>query len=197
MKMCPERSTTMPVADFAAIVLLAPDGRPSSTPRQFEAKVEANSQTIAAVLTVVATIVSAGLSAFLGAWLALRRYRSERWFDRKLAMYTAVFDAMNELYEEMDQLMDEEIHPNVGLTPKYRTALATASAKARLRLRKASRLGAFTISREAEAILVRLLGQLDQAVGEEGYFDILDKRAATISAGLAELKTAARRDLNS
>jgi hypothetical protein len=114
-----------------------------------------------------------------------------------MATYAAVFDAMNELSEEIDQLLDEEINrPLVVISPAQRTALAKTSATARLHLRKASRIGSFTISREAEAILVRMLEQLNRAVREDSYFAHLDATGAAIDKAIADLKAAARRDLN-
>jgi hypothetical protein len=158
--------------------------------------VAVDSQVVSAALTLAGTIIAAFLAAFLGAVLALRRHRSEQWFDRKMETYAAIFDAMNELSEEIDQLLDEEMRPNFVVTPEHRTALATASAKARRHLRKASRIGSFTISPEAEAILVRMLKQLDLAVNEQTYFQHLDRNGAAIDAAIAELKIAARQDLN-
>jgi hypothetical protein len=137
-----------------------------------------------------------GLSAFWGARWAVRQHRSEQRFDRKLATYAAVFDAMNELSEEIDQLLDEKVNqPLVALTPAHRTTLARASANARLHLRKAARIGSFTISPEAEAILSQMLEQLNRA-GDESFFQHLDTKGAAIDAAIAKLKEAARRDLN-
>jgi hypothetical protein len=102
-----------------------------------------DSQIIAAVIAAGAALVVPGFSAFLGVRLAMRQHRSQQWFDRKMATYAAIFEALNELSEEIDQLLDEEMNkPTVGITPGHRMALAKASAKARLQLRKASRIGA-------------------------------------------------------
>src|SRR5260370_13779618 len=102
-----------------------------------------------------------------------------------MATYSAIFEALNELSEEIDQLLDEEMNkPEVAITPGHRTALAQASAKARLQLRKASRIGAFAISRDAEAILKGMLEQLNKAAIEKTYFDHLDSAGAAIDAAI-------------
>jgi hypothetical protein len=147
------------------------------------------------VITVTATVVTAGLSAFLGAWLASRRYRAERLWDEKLKVYSAVFDAMNELAEGLDQLLDEATRPNYFITPEHRTTLTESAAAARTGLRRASRIGSFTISERSEAILRELVAELDRAIGEKTYFDSIDSSAAGIQRTLAELKKCARQDI--
>src|SRR5271163_4207117 len=117
-----------------------------------------------AIISALATVVAAGGAAFLGAWPSPRRHRSEQLWDRKLAVYTGIFNAVNDMQEEYDALWDEETQSNTFITPEYRTALAEATAKARAELRKQSRIGSFLISEAAERSLKTLLAELARII---------------------------------
>jgi hypothetical protein len=89
----------------------------------------ADGNLIASTITALATVAAAGGAAFVGVWLGPRRYRSEHMWDEKFKTYTLIFDSMNHLLEEIDHLLDEEMHDNVGLTPGFRSELPTRPAK--------------------------------------------------------------------
>jgi hypothetical protein len=155
----------------------------------------ADSSLIASTITALATVAAAGGAAFVGVWLGPRRYRSEHMWDEKFKTYTLIFDSMNHLLEEIEHLLDEEIHDNVGLTPGFRSELAETSGKARAELRRQARIGSFIICKEAEELIAKLLSALDKAAADKTYFDHIDRNGAAISAAAKELKTVARRDL--
>ena len=66
------------------------------------------------------------------------------------------FNAINDMQEEFDALFDEGTKDNTFITPEYRTALVTATAKACTELRKRSRVGSFIISEAAGKLLCEL-----------------------------------------
>jgi len=103
---------------------------------------------------------------------------------------------MNTVSEELDHLLNEEVRENYVITPGFRTALTEASSDARVKLRKAARIGAFTISKDSEKILSSLIEELERPGQSDTYFDHIDRSAALISQSLKNLKKAARRDLD-
>ena len=132
----------------------------------------------------------------LTAWFALSRFRSEKWWERKAETYASIFDAMDALIEEVDQLYDEEIsHNTVVITPEYRTKLAVAAGEARRQIRRASRIGAFLLSDDAEGTLVILLNNLEHAKQAKSYFDHLDSNYGALKNALDVLKRQAKTDL--
>lgn len=131
----------------------------------------------------------------LTAWFALHRFRSEKWWERKAKTYSAIFNAMDDLLEEVDLLTDEEITHNNFITPAHRTKLAKAAGEARRQIRKASRIGSFLLSKKSEKILVKLLKNLERVRTEKTYFEHLDANWGALTDALDDLKRAARRDL--
>jgi hypothetical protein len=102
-----------------------------------------------AMIEILKSLIGAtgGAAAIvLTAWFALRRFRSEKWWERKAETYAAIFDAMDNLLEEVDLLTDEEMTRSNAITPEHRTKLAEAAGEARRQIRKASRVGSFLLS---------------------------------------------------
>jgi hypothetical protein len=130
----------------------------------------------------------------LTAWFALRRFRSEKWWERKADTYAAIFEAMDNLLEEVDLLTDEEITRNV-ITPEHRTKLAEVAGLARRQIRKASRVGSFLLSEQSERILVSLLENLERARSERDYFSHLDANWGILIEALNKLKREAKAGL--
>jgi hypothetical protein len=62
-----------------------------------------------AIIAALVTVAAAGGAAFLGAWFSPRRHRSEQLWDRKLEVYTRIFNAINDMQEEYEALLDEEV----------------------------------------------------------------------------------------
>ena len=105
------------------------------------------------------------------------------------------FNAINDMKEEFDALFDEGTKDNTFITPEYRTALVTTTAKARTELRKQSRVGSFIISEAAGKLLRELLTEMDRSGIDKSYFDRIDRNAAAIASTANKLKVGARRDM--
>src|SRR5882757_10898790 len=94
------------------------------------------------------TLVVAVVSSLLAVRLALRRFYSEKWWERKSAAYTAIIESMHHLREHADTHLvfatkDREL-PAEGeelLDRNLRQAMAD--------LRKHRDVGSFVISEEA------------------------------------------------
>jgi hypothetical protein len=107
-------------------------------------------------------IVGSAVAAFVGSWFGLRRFRSERWWERKVEAYTAIFNAMNNLLEEIHHLWNAELY-GTKLPDDPEESLRKAVSTAWPEIRKQVRLGAFLLSEEAEKTLADLLKKLEAA----------------------------------
>jgi len=115
-------------------------------------------------------------------------------WEEKLRIYTALFDALNDLCEENDQLWKAEVSGRQ--LPKARQdALSEAALKAWPEVSKQARIGAFIFSDKAAAALATLMKEVEKAGSEDSYFEHIDKTGGALNRAVTVLRKAARADL--
>jgi hypothetical protein len=147
----------------------------------------------------IAGFVSGTPIAIFTAWItvkfALRRFQSERWFDRRLDAYTKVIESLHSMKlcterqiqaaargHELSKDTEDE------LVATYRRGLAD--------LRRLTDMGALIFSPEAIIKLDTLNLELKEASDAAAWWDHLAAEGAAISRCLKELRIIAQRDLN-
>lgn len=98
--------------------------------------------------TLASQVVVAALTAFITVKLALRRFYSEKWWERKLAAYTTVIEALSHILNFIDREA-ESYFRGEELSEERQAELATLSHKGRDELARAASLGTFLISQQA------------------------------------------------
>lgn len=144
--------------------------------------------------TIITGVVVGSLTALATALFAFKKFRSEGLWKQKFDTYTSLFEAMNELMEEVDQLLDAEMLRR-EVAPDRRAALEESARKARHQVRKISRIGSFILSDESQEILVGLLKELEKASNAHSYFEHLDESYGALKRAIDALKMEARKDL--
>lgn len=147
------------------------------------------------LLNILAGIPVAVLTAWLTVKLSLGRFRSEKWFERRLDSYTKVIEALHFMKHCTETEMRAEVQGH-EIEEKAKTELLTSYAKGRSDLRRLTDMGALIFSPAAVALLDTLNSELLEASGAPSYWEHLDAEGAAISKCLSALRTIAKRDLN-
>jgi hypothetical protein len=130
--------------------------------------------------------------------LALRRFYSEKWWERKSAAYTVIIESMHHLREHADTNLIFESR-GVPLTKDGEQELELKLKQAIADLRKHRDIGSFVISKEATSILNSLFLELDKSVeiGRlKSYVEYLDYRVGALDQALAKMRDVAKTDLS-
>jgi hypothetical protein len=152
---------------------------------------------------LVLAIASAIVSALITVHLALKRFRAERWWERKADAYSAIIEALHHMKRGIgDDLRGiEQNRPppdderDKELTARY--------AKASDEVHKAADLGSFLLSDQASEALKELMDGLRQAHEDalvdgmypDAYIGLSGQLKA-IEKCLAKLPQIAKRDLS-
>jgi hypothetical protein len=146
------------------------------------------------LLTLGTSVVVAVISAYIGARIALRRFYSEKWWERRAAAYTAIIEAVHHIREHADTnlaftLAGKDL-PSDGdkeLTQKLQSAIAE--------LRKQRDIGSLVISDEAVMELNNLFEALEASTQTPHWQDHLEIKLSAIDDLLPLLRAIARKHL--
>ena len=152
--------------------------------------------------SVLSTALGGSVVLVLGVRLALRRFYTERWWDRKAEAYTDLIGALYRLANAYDP---EYVHPDDADQPGIRYR-AGASPKVRMQreataeINRALAMGDFLFSPAAVGVLIRMNGailRLDLTRPQPPLppNHRLRSTAAAVRDALADLKAEAARDL--
>jgi hypothetical protein len=107
------------------------------------------------ISTLLSSIIVAVIAAQISVRLALRRFRTEKWWERKAEAYSRIVEALHSLVVYYDAKVAEE-YDQVTHTEDFKKRLNDESDRAIHELRKATGVGAFIISNEAAEALARI-----------------------------------------
>jgi hypothetical protein len=134
------------------------------------------------------------VAAFLAAWFALRRFQSERWWERRVPAYTSIIDALHQMSTSFDDDIKEEERRGLGLVGQGTASTLDEKYKAaRKEILRAIDMGEFIISAEAVAELRHLIREL--AKDHEDYLDYLFESLRAIDDSLRRFRRLARDDV--
>ena len=146
------------------------------------------------------TIFIAGVPvAVLTSWLtvrfALRRFQSEKWFERKVDAYTKVIESLHFIkrygerrihaLERGQELAKED---DEGLRSTYRQGFAD--------LRRLTDMGSLVFSAQAIAVLEALNNELAVDIDSLTSWELVDLETTATTKCLNALRTIAKTDLN-
>lgn len=136
--------------------------------------------------------------AVLTSWLtvsfSLRRFRSEKWFERRLDSYTKVIEALHFMNNCIDAEMKAE-QQGYEINEKIKAELHDSYAKGSADLRRLTDMGALIFSAEAVLLLDTLNCEISAASDALTYWENLDAEGAAITKCLSALRSIAKRDL--
>jgi hypothetical protein len=151
-----------------------------------------------ALISLASGLALAVFTSRLTVRLALRRFYSEKWWERKSAAYAAIIESMHHLREHADTNLVFETKDR-KLPPEGEERLDRNLRQAMADLRKHRDIGSFVISEEAMSVLSSLFAELEKSaeIGElKGFIEYLDYRVGAVDQALAKMRDVAKRDLS-
>lgn len=150
------------------------------------------------LISLASALAVAMVTSHLTVRLALRRFYSEKWWERKSAAYAAIIESMHHLREHADTNLTFESR-GISLPKDGEQELVLKLKQAIADLRKHRDIGSFVISEEAISVLNSLFAELDKSaeIGKlKGFIEYLDYRVGAVDQALANMRNVAKRDLS-
>lgn len=146
-------------------------------------------------ISVVTGLVVAIVTAIVTVQLSLRRFYSEKWWERKSDAYANIMEALYEMKKHCDDTMQAE-EPGREISEAKKEGMRKTVDKASDEITKQTYIGSFIISNEA----VQELRKMDEAMEEAGqsgqsYLDYLLDSSAAVNNCMDKIRLIAKRDL--
>lgn len=149
------------------------------------------------LVSFAGSIVAAVVSAWITARLSLRKFYSEKQWERKFAAYSNIIEAMHHIREHADTNVAFE-GKALQIPADGKKMLDDNLRNAMADLRRNRDVGSFVISIDAVDIINALFGELDKSVEigkNQSFFEYCDYRVGAVDQALGKIRDAARSDL--
>ncbi len=148
----------------------------------------------------IINIAIGGLISLLTAWLtvkfALRRFQSEKWFERRVDAYTKVIEALH-IMKQCTERQIRAVERNIEISSESETELISEFRRGLADLRRLADMGALIFSPQAIQVLDVLVDELNVPTSEiSSWWHRLDSERTALSKALIELRTVAKKDLS-
>lgn len=150
-----------------------------------------NLQSVAA--NAVPSVIAAILSAALTAHWALQRFRSEKWWEKKVQTYTDIARALFLVKRYVDDWL-ESYEQKFSRTEEYKARLLEDWHQGARAVEEATVIGTFVISPEAARVLDILRDEKAKGDPEDAY-DEATHEATALARAIPAFIAAARKDL--
>lgn len=147
-----------------------------------------------ALAKLLPSLLVAVLTAFITVRLSLKRFRSERWWERKADSYSRIVESIHQMKAWCEDQM-ESIETGREISEEKEKELRIKFNKASDEIRRAVDIGSFFISSDSEKVLRDLKKELDKAKHEQSFYEYLDYKFASLKGGLAQIQIQAKKDL--
>lgn len=147
------------------------------------------------LINLISGIPIAALSAWLAVRFALKRFQSEKWFERRLEAYTRVIEALHYMKHCTDRQL-RAAQRGYEIPEQDEAELVSTYRKGLADIRRLTDMGALIFSAEAVAILEALNDDLAVTSDEQSGWENLEEEGAAIDKCLLEIRGIAKRDLN-
>jgi hypothetical protein len=151
--------------------------------------------TVSLITSVFTALIVGTSGAYFSTWLALRRYRLEKWWDKKALNYEVLFESIYDIHHyyevELEKLVGREYNE------EYVTGLHAASEKGYDNIHRQARIGSFILSSEAESIVLTLENSLERASSFHNWEEVASECERATREAFSELRFAAQDDLGS
>ena len=145
----------------------------------------------AAILAFIASVIAAAVSVYNARF---RRFARERWWERQVEAYNRIIDALSALVYYYEEHYDAEIEAR-DLTDSHKKEIAEHWRKGYAEVKRATAVGAFLISAEAEAALQKMWKEKGKGVDANDWFGLIESNYVAARDCLRAVVEAARRDL--
>lgn len=148
------------------------------------------------LVALIPSVLTAVLTAFITVRLSIRRFHSQRWWEKKAETYSSILERISELQFTIGEfLADWEGVRDIGPADSDRVKrLQAMSQEARIAIAKAAEIGSFIVSDEAALVLEKLRKQLDIEDGGDPY-DEMGRGYAALKDAIPKIRVEAKKDL--
>ncbi len=143
---------------------------------------------------VISSIGIAAISSWITVQLSIKKFRSERWWEKKVESYERVIEAFHN-YKKFDtEHMTAEGYGREVDKKRY-AELNKLAKVARDEILKASDIGGFLLSKNAQKILKKYEVESKNIPRQDTWYDHLDLSWSIANRYMEEFIEEARRDL--
>jgi hypothetical protein len=145
-------------------------------------------------VNVLTAILIAAISAWITVQLSLRRFRTEKWWERKVDAYSRVIEALHNSKAFSDQYL-HATYQGRELSEERQAELRLRARAARDDILKAMDVGAFLFSKEALDRLKQYQKDEEDASKHESWHDHLESDWAAANNCLKDIIAISKKDL--
>jgi len=145
-------------------------------------------------LAIFTGIVIAAVSSWITVQLSLKRFRSERWWERKVLAYEKIIGALHDSKAFADKHLEAEYNGR-KISEEKDKELRARSKVAHEEIEKAIDIGSFLLSDEALSKLKQYQKDMEKASDTQMWFEYLEGDLAATSNCLKDLIQIAKKDL--
>lgn len=135
------------------------------------------------------------VTALFSVHLALRRFRTERWWERKAQAYADVISALFDV-QRYCRLEVERIEEGTQFAEDYVEDINARSNAGFAEIRKAAALGTFVFGPKTASRLEQLEEQLDDPHYNEDVLETMVATLGAVTSALKDLKRLSKKDLS-
>lgn len=132
--------------------------------------------------------------AFLAAYIATRRFRSEKWWERKANAYSELVEALHHMKWYPSEYLDAAIESR-QIAKEDTDEYWKKYKEARRNVWRIADASSFLVSPKVHEAVIEMEKKLGQARNAESGFDHADQEYAAIQKCLEEIKVLARKEL--
>jgi len=145
---------------------------------------------VAAILAFAASLIATGVSIYNARF---SRFARERWWEKKVEAYSRIIDALaNLVYYHEEHLEAEE--RQISLSER-REDIGDYWKKGHAEVKKATAIGAFLISSEAEAAIHKMWKEQGKVVNPTDWYSLIESNYVASRDCLRSLVEAAKKDV--
>ena len=145
-------------------------------------------------LKILPGIITAIIASYLAAKWSMRKFYSEKWWERKEKAYTEIIDSLYDLLRYCE-IQKEDYGQGTGYSEDRMKELGERYSQAYWKIKKATDIGAFVVSPEAERALKELRKRPRLNWNENPLWDVYEKDYRYYRDALEKIVDIARKDL--
>lgn len=146
------------------------------------------------LVAVASAIFIAAVSSLITVQLSLRKFRTEKWWERKAGAYTEIIEVLHDSKEFSDQHLDAEQRGN-EISEELDEELRANAKIANAEIRRMASVGAFLLSDEALARLAQFRKDENEASNTTSWYEHLERDWQATSTCLNDIIDIAKKDL--
>jgi hypothetical protein len=146
---------------------------------------------VAAILAFFASVVATAVSIYN---TRFKRFLMERWWDRKAEAYIRIIEALSSLVHYYNEHYDAELE-HKGIPESRQKDISEDWNRGYIELKRATAIGSFLISIEAEAALAKMWKERGKGVHPDDWFRLLESDYVKAEECLKSIVIAAKADL--